>query len=73
MSKNLDSLITQWKAHKYKKPVRGGIILNEDLTKVLEVCIHACPVGNKECRAAVPLNPKVVRIRPVFGANFDCP
>ena len=34
MSKNLDSLIAKWKADKYKKPVRGAIILNTDLTKV---------------------------------------
>ena len=34
MNKNLDALIAQWKSHKYKKPVRGAVILNTDLTKV---------------------------------------
>ena len=33
---DLDNYVAQWKAHKYKKPVRGGIILNQDLTKVSE-------------------------------------
>lgn len=33
-SKDLDKLIAQWKAHKFKKPVRGAIILNQDATKV---------------------------------------
>ena len=31
---DLDNYVAQWKAHKYKKPVRGGIILNQDWTKV---------------------------------------
>ena len=31
---DLDNYVAQWKAHKYKKPVRGGIILNHDWTKV---------------------------------------
>ena len=31
---DLDNYVAQWKAHKYKKPVRGAIILNQDWTKV---------------------------------------
>lgn len=33
-AKDLDKLIAQWKTRKYKKPVRGAIILNPELTKV---------------------------------------
>jgi hypothetical protein len=31
---DLNTLITEWKTHKFKKPVRGAIILNQDMTKV---------------------------------------
>ena len=31
---NVEMLASQWKTHKYKKPVRGAILLNNDLTKV---------------------------------------
>ena len=33
-ARGIDKLIAQWKTHKYSKPLRGGIILNQDLTKV---------------------------------------
>ena len=32
--KDMAKLAEQWKAHKYKKPVRGAIILNKSMTKV---------------------------------------
>ena len=36
-SKDLELLISDWKTHKYKKPLRGAILLNQDWTKVSEV------------------------------------
>ena len=33
-TKDLEKLIAEWKMHKFKKPVRGAIVLNQDLTKV---------------------------------------
>jgi len=33
-SKDLEKLIADWKTHKYSKPVRGAILLNQDWTKV---------------------------------------
>lgn len=36
---DMDKLIAQWKSHKYSKPVRGGIILSQDLTKVCSIPI----------------------------------
>lgn len=36
---DLDNYVAQWKAHKYKKPVRGGIILNQDWTKVCSTAL----------------------------------
>ena len=37
--KDMARLAEQWKTHKYRKPVRGAIILNEDMTKVGQVCM----------------------------------
>ena len=34
---HLDSLIAQWKSHKYRRPIRGAIILNKNLTKVWDI------------------------------------
>lgn len=37
MARDLDALQTQWKSHKYRKPTRGAIVLNHNLTKCLLV------------------------------------
>eukprot|EP00731_Ephydatia_muelleri_P016730 Em0009g1154a len=36
-SNDLDNIISKWRAHRHKQPLRGGIILNEPLTKCLLV------------------------------------
>ncbi len=35
-----ETLVTQWKNRKYKKPVRGAIILNNDYTKVRDILYY---------------------------------
>lgn len=37
VAKDLDTLIAQWKTHKYSRPIRGAIILDQNLTKCLLV------------------------------------
>lgn len=65
VAKDLDKLIAQWKSHKYKKPARGAIILNKDLTKV------QCPAVNWSiiCNS---LHTCSLISRPLPPSLFDC-
>lgn len=45
--KDMARLADQWKTHKYKKPVRGAIILNESMTKVRHVHGSSWQDGNR--------------------------
>ena len=66
VARDLDKLIAQWKSHKYKRPVRGAIILNHNWNKVGAVCQRLCSysaVGPLQISNEVILGDQVAWLR----------